>query len=149
MCMYAWINIKDWGTCTPTKIRCSETASEAILEQKQSRNSYMACKVLHPVISCPYMHLLSQLTLNCHERKYYSWQKSRWVFCFVWDNNSHLLVNWYWYENCSLCSALHSTEPCSFQSSLTWKMTTVNIFCLLVYLENGIDQHWSIVSLQY
>ena len=45
-----------------------EIASEAILEQKQSCSSYMAHRVLHPSFSCPYMHLLSQVTLNFHKR---------------------------------------------------------------------------------
>ena len=44
------------------EIRCSEIASEAILGQKQSRSSYMARGVLHPIIGCPSMYLLSQLT---------------------------------------------------------------------------------------
>ena len=44
------------------KIRCTEIASVDILGQKQSRNSYMACGVLHPMFGCPCMHVLSQLT---------------------------------------------------------------------------------------
>ena len=60
------------------EIRSSEIASEAILEQKQSRSSYMAQRVLHPIFSCPYMQWLSQLTSNWHERKYYVCQNSRW-----------------------------------------------------------------------
>ena len=40
----------------------SEIASEAILGQKQSRSSYMAHGVLHPIFGCPCVHLLSQLT---------------------------------------------------------------------------------------
>ena len=43
-------------------IRCSEIASEAILEQKQSRSSYMTRGVLHPNLAAIYMQLLSQLT---------------------------------------------------------------------------------------
>ena len=44
------------GTCSPIKfleIKCSEIASEAILGQKQSGSSYMACRVLHPIFGCP------------------------------------------------------------------------------------------------
>ena len=46
-------------------IRCSEIASGAIFGTKESRSSsitYMACGVLYPIIGCPCMHLLSQLT---------------------------------------------------------------------------------------
>ena len=59
--------------CSPRKfleIRCSEIASEAILGQKHSYNSYLALGVLHPIFSCQCMHLLSQLTSNFHERRY-------------------------------------------------------------------------------
>ena len=52
------------------EIRCSEIASEAILEQEQSRSSYIARGVLHPIFGChACMHLLSQLTLNFHKRR--------------------------------------------------------------------------------
>ena len=54
----------------PQEIRCSEIASEAILGQKQSRSSYMARGILHPIFGCPRLHLLCQLTLNFHERRY-------------------------------------------------------------------------------
>ena len=46
----------------------TEIASEAILGQKQSCSSYMARRVLHPSFSGPYIHLLSQVTLNFHKR---------------------------------------------------------------------------------
>ena len=46
------------------EIRCSEIASEANLGQKQSRSSFMACGVLHPIFDCPCVHLPSQLTSN-------------------------------------------------------------------------------------
>ena len=39
------------------EIRCSDIASEAILGQKQSCSSCMARRALHPIFSCPYMHL--------------------------------------------------------------------------------------------
>ena len=61
------------GACSPRKfleIRCSEIASEAILGQKQSRSSYTARGVLHPIFGCPCVHLLSQLTSDFHERRY-------------------------------------------------------------------------------
>ena len=52
VCMYA--SIQDYrgglGACSPRKLletRCSEIASEAVLRQKQSHCSYMACGVLH------------------------------------------------------------------------------------------------------
>ena len=55
------------------KIRCSEIASEAILGQKQSCSSYMAHRVLHPILAVHIrMHLLSQVMLNFH-----GWQSSR------------------------------------------------------------------------
>ena len=50
------------------EMRCSEIASEAILGQKQSRSSYMARGVLHPIFGCPFVHLLSHLTSDFHER---------------------------------------------------------------------------------
>ena len=59
--------------CPPRKIleiRYFEIASEAILGQKQSRSSYMARRVLHPIIGCPSMYLLSQLTSIFYERRY-------------------------------------------------------------------------------
>ena len=40
----------------PQEIRCSEIASEVIFEQKQSRSSYIAHGVLHPIFGCPCMH---------------------------------------------------------------------------------------------
>ena len=46
------------------EIRCSEITSEA----KQSRSSYMAHLVLHPIFGCPYTHLLRQLTSNFHKK---------------------------------------------------------------------------------
>ena len=51
--------------------RCSEIASEAIFRQKQSRSSYMARGVLHPILPvhvCTYY--ISQLTSNLHGRRY-------------------------------------------------------------------------------
>ena len=42
----------------PQEIRCSEIASEAILEQRQSQgSSHMVCKVLHPVFGCITFHI--------------------------------------------------------------------------------------------
>ena len=60
------------------KIRCFEIVSEAIFGQKQSGSSYMGRRVLLEIFGCPYMHLLSQLTSNLHERRYYDWQNRRW-----------------------------------------------------------------------
>ena len=51
----------------PQEIFSSEIA---ILGLEQSRRSYMARRVLHPISGCPCMHLLSQLTLNFHKRRY-------------------------------------------------------------------------------
>ena len=59
----------------PQEIRCSEITSEAILGH---HNSYMARVILHPILGCPCVHLLSQPTSNFHERRYYGWQNSRW-----------------------------------------------------------------------
>ena len=53
------------------EIRCSEIASEVILGQKHSCASYLARRVLHPIFSCPCMHLLNQLTSNFPDRRYY------------------------------------------------------------------------------
>ena len=63
------------GACSPRKIleiRSSEIVSEDILGQKQSRSSYMARGVSHPIFGCLHtgMHLLSQLISNFQERKY-------------------------------------------------------------------------------
>ena len=61
------------GACSSRKsleIRCSEIVPEAILGQKRSRSSYMACRVLHPIFGCPLMHFLSQLTSNFQEIRY-------------------------------------------------------------------------------
>ena len=52
------------------EIRCSGIASEAILGQKHSHTNYLAREVLHPIFTCPRMHLLSQLTSNFFERRY-------------------------------------------------------------------------------
>ena len=52
------------------EIRCSEIASEVISGLKNSHTSCLACGVLHPIFSCPCMHLLSQLTSNFPDRKY-------------------------------------------------------------------------------
>ena len=52
------------------RMKCSEIASEVILGQRHSHSSYMACGVLHPIFGCPCIHLLSQLILNFHERRY-------------------------------------------------------------------------------
>ena len=52
------------------EIRCPEIGSEAILGQKHSHTSYLAREVLHPIFTCPRMHLLSQLTSNFPKRRY-------------------------------------------------------------------------------
>ena len=79
ICMHKLARLGGSGGMLPQDIfRCSEISSEAILGQKQSCSSYMARRVLHPIFSCLYMHLLSQLTSNLHERRYYDLQNSRW-----------------------------------------------------------------------
>ena len=53
------------------EIRCSEIASEAILGQKQSRSSYMHdSPSIASNFGYHFMHLLSQLTSDFHERRY-------------------------------------------------------------------------------
>ena len=67
VCMHKHTKLGGSGGMLPQEIleiRCSEIASEAILGQKQSRSSYMARGVLHPIFGCPRMYLLSQLTSN-------------------------------------------------------------------------------------
>ena len=59
--------------------RCSEIVSVAILGQKRSRSSYMACGVFHPIFGCPCMHFLSQLTSNSMREGTKVWQNSRWA----------------------------------------------------------------------
>ena len=71
-----------WGHAPPLprkvlEIKCPEIASETILGENQSHIIYMVCRVVHQIFGCPYMHLLSQLTLNFHDRTYYSWQNGR------------------------------------------------------------------------
>ena len=83
MCMYACIKharlVGSGGMLTQEifEIRCSEIASEVVLGQKQSRSSCMARGVLHSIFGRPCMDLLSQLTWNFYERRYYGWQNSR------------------------------------------------------------------------
>ena len=48
------------------KIRCSEIATKAILGQKQSRNSYMAHRILLPLFGCPYIHAFVKPALIEH-----------------------------------------------------------------------------------
>ena len=48
----------------PKEIRCSEIASGAILGQKQSRSSYMARGILHPIFGCPRLHLLCRISMR-------------------------------------------------------------------------------------
>ena len=86
VCMRAYkhARIEGSGGMLPQEIleiRSSEIASEAILGQKQSPSSYvyMARGVFHPIFGFPCVHLLSQLTSNFHERRYWVWQNSRWV----------------------------------------------------------------------
>ena len=73
-CMHKGARVGGYGgMLSPKKvleIKCSEIASEVILGQKQSRNSYMVHGVLRPIFGCPCMHLLSKLTLNFHVRRY-------------------------------------------------------------------------------
>ena len=59
---FAYKTREGLGACFSRKfleIRCSETASEAILGQKHSYNSYLARGVLHSIFSCRCMHLLT------------------------------------------------------------------------------------------
>ena len=65
--MYKHTRLGGSGGMPRQKIRNS---SEAILGQKQSCSSHIARGVLHPIIDCPCMHLLSQLISNFHERRY-------------------------------------------------------------------------------
>ena len=57
VCMYTYMpkHARLGGLGASLEIRCSEIASEAILGQKQSRSSYMARGVLHPIFGCPRM----------------------------------------------------------------------------------------------
>ena len=68
--MYKHTRLGGSGGMPCQKIRCSKIASEAILGQKQSRSSHIVRGVLHSIIDCPCMHLLSQLISNFHERRY-------------------------------------------------------------------------------
>ena len=71
VCMYKHARLGGSGGILPQEsFKCCEIASETILGQKQSCNSYIAHKVLHPIFDFPCMHLLSQLTSNFHDRRY-------------------------------------------------------------------------------
>ena len=50
------------GSCVPEDQR--GTRAKAVYA------SYMARGILHPIFGCPCMHLLSQLPLNFHKRRY-------------------------------------------------------------------------------
>ena len=60
--------------CSPRKfleVICSEIASE----DHHFGTNYIGRRVLHPVYGCiyTYIHFLSQLTSNSHERRYSRW----------------------------------------------------------------------------
>ena len=59
-----------------------QLASETTLEPKQSRSSYMACRVLHPIFGCPYCIYTfakpADIESNFNKRRHYSWRNSRW-----------------------------------------------------------------------
>ena len=61
-----------WGHAPPRKfleIRRTEIASWAILGQKQSRSSYMARGVLHPIFGCPCMHFVKPADVEFPQEK--------------------------------------------------------------------------------
>ena len=50
---------------------------------------YATCRAREVILAvhvwpCMHLHLLSQLTSNFHERRYYSWQNSRWGVWYRW-----------------------------------------------------------------
>ena len=62
VCMHKHARLGQSEAMFPQEIlemRCSEITSKAILEQKQSRSSYMARGVLHIIFDCERMHLLT------------------------------------------------------------------------------------------
>ena len=92
----------------------------AILGQNQSCSSslrYMARRVLYPIFGCPYMHLLSQLTSNFHERRYYGWQNSRWGD--RWWNSAENTENMSEKHQAYTTTIIHRTFPCVFRK-LVW-----------------------------
>ena len=46
------------------EIRCSKIVSDAIFQPKQSRSSYISCRVMNPIFGGPYILLLSQLKIK-------------------------------------------------------------------------------------
>ena len=62
------------------QFRCSEIASEAILEQKQSCSNKYKLHGLRNIVSnfwlSMYAFVISQLTSNFNGRRYYGWQNS-------------------------------------------------------------------------
>ena len=100
---------------------------------------YMARRVLNPIFGYPYKHLLSQLTLNFHKRKYYSWQNSRksdrWWNNIIIDNT----------ENVRRASSLYTTVLyiSMHASSERWYDTRLFSCCLIVdSLEGQLVNSW-------
>ena len=70
ICIYKQASMQDYGVwgCSPRKfleIKCSEIASGAILDKRRALVATISSNVW-----LSYMHLLSQLTSNLHERRY-------------------------------------------------------------------------------
>ena len=53
-----------WGHAPPGNLQKLDALRLLLRDRRVSRSSYMAHRVLHPIFSCPCMHLLSQLTSN-------------------------------------------------------------------------------------
>ena len=71
--MYKHVGLGESGGMLPYRkfleIRCSEIASE----DRHFGTNYIGHRVLHPVYGCTYIHFLSLLTSNSHERRYSRW----------------------------------------------------------------------------
>ena len=78
VCMHACKQDKGGlEACSPRKF-LESGYSEAILGQKQSLSSYMACKVLHPCNFALHVHIYAFAKPADIERRYYIKQNSRW-----------------------------------------------------------------------
>ena len=70
--MHKHAGLEGSGGMHSQEITCSEIACEVTLGQKQSCSSCAAGIVLHPIFSCPNMHLPSKVTPHFYERRYYN-----------------------------------------------------------------------------
>ena len=117
----------------------------------------MVCRVLHLIFGRLCMHSLSQLTLNFNERRYYSWENSRWwggrwwivqiidyqaywtaTFPCIFRKILWLPLLYYWVNSrvCEIVIYLHKYLHASFHHSSVF----MRALCIL---------HWSSMNRMY